>query len=256
MQRLTEALEQANTNLDFSHLALSPTLPQRLVKKLFYFFCKCLFKIYCPMTVTGIEHLPKEPFIFCSNHCSHMDSTALMIASRLPFSRFVMLAAKDYFFEKNASKSSFNLLDLVPISRKSTPKALIYNILLCKNLTQEKNRNLIIYPEGTRSISGEMGSFKRGPALFAAELNLPIVPVYIQGTYQALPKGCVFPRPHRIKVNIGAPIDPVVYQATFKKDTFSAKELYDALTRELHLRIQSLKSFADHPLSLSASKLK
>ena len=105
----------------------------------------------------------------------------------------------------------------------------------------EKNRNLIIYPEGTRSLNGEMGLFKRGPAMFSAELNLPIVPVHIHGTYKSLPKGRVFPKPKRITVTIGEPIDPLHFKAKLIEEKKNPKELYSSLTGELNRRIQLLK---------------
>lgn len=242
MNRLTETFTTANleTYLDFANDLLYPSLRIRMFKKLFYAFCKILFKIYCPLTVIGRENLPSSPFIFCSNHCSHMDSIVLMLASQLPFSRFVMLAAKDYFFEKNKFKLSTHLMNLIPVDRKSTPRALMQNLLLCKTLSLKEKRNLIIYPEGTRSLTGEMASFKRGPAMFSLTLGIPIVPVHIQGTYHAMPKGSIFPKPKRIKVIIGKPLYPNYFKETIQAGKQTTK-IYNLLTSELKTKIHALK---------------
>ncbi|MEE3199098.1 MAG: lysophospholipid acyltransferase family protein, partial [Planctomycetota bacterium] len=56
-------------------------------------------------------------------------------------------------------------------------------------------RNLIIYPEGTRSRDGTMGNFKRGPAVVAVELGIPIVPAWVEGSHKCWPKGKILIRP-------------------------------------------------------------
>jgi hypothetical protein len=58
----------------------------------------------------------------------------------------------------------------------------------------DRGWSILIYPEGTRSITGQMGPFKSGVGLMAVELGVPVVPVNISGTYQLLPKGRAIPR--------------------------------------------------------------
>lgn len=204
------------------------------VKTIFYWFCRILFKIYCPLSVNGIEHLPPSPFIICSNHCSHMDSVVLMLSTQLSFNNFGMIAAKDYFFKKNKSQFFNSILNLIPINRKCTSQSLLENISICQSFTK-RNRNLIIYPEGTRSLSGEMGQFKRGLALIATELEIPIIPVHIQGTFEAMPKGKFFPKPKRISVMIGE----ALYSQSSKNK--SKREHYTLLTQQLRASIDNLK---------------
>ena len=62
---------------------------------------------------------------------------------------------------------------------------------------------MILYPEGTRSPDGEMRAFKSGVGLFALELGVPVVPAYIDGTHEILPKGKSFPRSARVTVRFG-----------------------------------------------------
>ena len=62
---------------------------------------------------------------------------------------------------------------------------------------------LSIFPEGSRSPSGEVGRFKKGVAILARELHVKLVPVYIQGAYAAWPAGASLPRPHPIRVVFG-----------------------------------------------------
>ena len=72
---------------------------------------------------------------------------------------------------------------------------------------QQTGGSLILYPEGTRSQDGEMGAFKSGAVLFATELDVPVVPAYIEGTHLILPKGHYLPRAGPVTVRFGEPIE-------------------------------------------------
>jgi long-chain acyl-CoA synthetase len=72
-----------------------------------------------------------------------------------------------------------------------------------------KGKNIIIFPEGTRSRDGKLGSFKKAFAILSRELNVPIVPVSIKGAFEALPKGKILPRPwKKIDVKFHQPVFP------------------------------------------------
>ncbi len=180
---------------------------KKIVSYLYFLFCKFFFKLYCPLTIQGRERLPDTPFILCSNHNSHMDTPVLMLATGIPFNQFGMVAAKDYFFDNPWRNLIFNMaMNLIAINRDVSRTSLMNNITACKQFVENEGKHLIIYPEGTRSLTGEIQSFKRGPALIALKLGMPLIPVYIEGTYQSLRKGYYFPRFQKIRVHIGHPI--------------------------------------------------
>ena len=180
----------------------------------FELFCTLVFRGYCPLSAHGRAHLPPPPFIFCSNHSSHMDSPALMYASGLGFRRFGMIAAQDYFFDHGPRKSLLPaLMNLIPTQRKATRRQLARLLADCRRFVGAESagaaaRCLILYPEGTRSRNGKMQPLKKGAALLSTELGLPIVPAYIRGTFEALPAGVSLPRPRRIRVYFAAPLLP------------------------------------------------
>jgi long-chain acyl-CoA synthetase len=73
----------------------------------------------------------------------------------------------------------------------------------------KSGKNMIIFPEGTRSVNGELGDYKKTFAILSSELNVPIVPVAIGGAYNALPKGSFIPRPFKkVCVKFLEPINP------------------------------------------------
>ena len=95
----------------------------------------------------------------------------------------------------------------------------------------KSGRALLIFPEGTRSIDGRVAEFKKGAAILAYELGVPIVPVGIHGTFEAWPRAGRF-RFHPIEFYFGDPIDPKVFGA--------APDPYSAITEELQKDVKSL----------------
>jgi 1-acyl-sn-glycerol-3-phosphate acyltransferase len=171
---------------------------------LFEAFCRTFFTLYSPLTVEGRNLLPGEPFLLCSNHNSHADSAALMTASGRRFHEFALLGASDYFFRsRNMRWILSSLMNVIPIERRPGPRSLSACLTECTRFLAREGHILILYPEGTRSLDGEMREFKSGVGWLASELQIPIVPAYIEGSHQILPKGRSFPRPHPIAVRFG-----------------------------------------------------
>lgn len=125
------------------------------------------------------------------------------------------------------------LVHLIPVSRSASlvdrAASLNRTILLCRSALQGPVRCLILFPEGTRSLTGEPGPFKRGISLIASELGLPVVPAYIDGSRTVLPKGRWFPVPGRMAVRIGTPIVP------------GAERNHETVARAVEISIRSLK---------------
>ena len=130
-------------------------------------------------------------------------------------------------------------MNLIPVNRKPTYKSMVEAMAACREFTKDRSRNIIIYPEGTRSLTGQLQSFKHGAAMISAELKLPIIPVYIKGTYDSMPKGKSFMRPRRLQATIGQPIFP----EQFNHESKNGKPMsgYRLLTAELEQSILKLK---------------
>ena len=173
---------------------------------LFRFSVWAIYRCYFSIKCNGLENLPREqPYIIAANHSSHLDTLAVMTVLKSESKRLRVLAAKDYWFSTRfKSWFSGELLKFVPFDRHA-------NFLQGLRISQEvlkQNECLLIYPEGTRSVTGELQPFKPGLGLLAYETGSPIIPTYINGTYHALPKGKSLPRKSRIQVTFGKPIAP------------------------------------------------
>ena len=126
-------------------------------------------------------------------------------------------------------------MTLIPIDRSPKVDRNISTdetVNLCKLFISNGNRNIIFFPEGTRSLNGSLGPFKKGATSFAIKLGIPIVPVYINGSHKAWPKGSLFMRPKRISVLIGEPMDPHQYFQSDGSDSLNSNEIeYQAIQK-------------------------
>lgn len=158
--------------------------------------------------VLGLHHLTEVdfPVIFVANHSSHMDTPLLLRA--LPSrwrSHTVVMAAADYFYKSRFKALAVTLaVGTVPVERRGPDKRSTDRM----NWLLQERWNILMYPEGTRSRDGRLGRFRSGAAYLAVTHGLPVVPIYLHGTYRAMPRGSRWPRQHPVEVHIGAPIRP------------------------------------------------
>ena len=224
------------------HIEQSETSPlSTTLAGLFRFGVRAIYRYYFSIKGNGLENLPREqPYIIAANHSSHLDTLAVMTVLGNESKRLRVLAAKDYWFSTRfKSWFSGDLLKFVPFDRHA-------NFLQGLRISQEvlkQNECLLIYPEGTRSVTGELQPFKPGLGLLAYETGSPIIPTYINGTYHALPKGKNLPRKSRIRVTFGKPITPSGH-GIGKTDDASGleQETYRKLADAVRTEIETLRA--------------
>jgi long-chain acyl-CoA synthetase len=84
----------------------------------------------------------------------------------------------------------------------------LHNALQLSAYVLRRGKILLVFPEGSRSRDGVIKEFKKGVGIIAKELNIPVVPVAISGTYHMLPSGRRFPKPSHVRVSFGKPVAP------------------------------------------------
>ena len=156
------------------------------------------------LRVHGAAALPAGPCVIVANHRSHADTAALIAA--LPARRQpAVAAAADYWFSGGLRSGICRALCAAfPVRRTgggSVDLAGAARLLAA-------GRDVIVFPEGTRSRDGRTGDFHRGAARLAAAAGVPLVPVGISGTATLLPPHAATRRPRRttVTVRIGAPV--------------------------------------------------
>lgn len=169
-------------------------------------FLRVYLRGYHRWRVEGVENLPPPPFVMVANHSSHLD--APMLAAALPGAIWhcvYPLAAADTFFQRRpVAGLAVAMLNLLPLSRRRTTHEHIDTL---RARLAEDGCVFILFPEGTRSRDGTMAPFKPGIGTLVAGSAVPVVPCWIEGAYAAMPAHAKFPRPLRLRLRIGAPLN-------------------------------------------------
>jgi len=173
------------------------------VHKVQQFWSRSFFWLmFLPVSVDGQEHIvPGQSYVFVANHQSMFDVWLvygwlpvifkwLMKAElrKVPFVGTGCKAAGHIFIDRRNTKAAMESL-------KEVEKQLVNGVCT------------VIFPEGTRSLNGEVGKFKRGAFQIAWDLGLPIIPLSLDGCYEVLPKGKPFVYRAPVHMHIGEPID-------------------------------------------------
>jgi long-chain acyl-CoA synthetase len=139
-----------------------------------------------------------------SNHTSHLDMGLVKYALGPYGENMTALAAKDYFFEGNRWKVAYfeHFTNVTPLDRKAGFRRSLREAIE----VVEQGRIVLIFPEGTRQTSGALAEFKPLIGKIALDAKVDILPMYIDGAYDVLPKGSAIPKKRGIQVRIGPPI--------------------------------------------------
>jgi 1-acyl-sn-glycerol-3-phosphate acyltransferase len=152
--------------------------------------------------VAGRHHLqPGRAVVFCSNHQSNIDPPILFQA---------LHPRLHVLFKRELTKlpllgRAFQIGGFVPIDRGSREQSMAAIDEAAESL--RRGNSFLTFPEGTRSRTGALLPFKRGPFLMALKAQVPIVPVAIQGGTASMKKGSPIVRPATVSVRIGEPVE-------------------------------------------------
>jgi 1-acyl-sn-glycerol-3-phosphate acyltransferase len=182
--------------------------------------------------VIGWDDLPgairaeREPVIFMSNHESNLDPPVLISAIPIPA---VYLSKKELMWMFPIGWAA-KMAGTIFVDRSNRERAI--NSLHLAAAEIRGGKSVVIFPEGTRTRTGELGRFKKGGFVMAEEAGVQIVPLATVGGRFMLPPGAVHIRPGRYVVAFGAPVDPKAFPSR------------DALIAEVRKRITTLRDLA------------
>jgi long-chain acyl-CoA synthetase len=171
-----------------------------------------LARIFLRMEVQGIEQLSKmkPPFLVCPNHQSFVDAFLVCSTYPRPVLKNIFHVGSKMYFEGSFMSWLGPAINVVPVDANVN----LVNAMRAGAGGLRAGKILNIYPEGHRTFDGMLHEFKQGAAILATELNLPIVPVALDGAYKVLPRDSSRIRLAKVKIRFGRPIYPTGdYQA-------------------------------------------
>lgn len=187
-----------------------------------------LFKVYFRITVEGQENIPAGACVWAPNHRSYIDTPIqAIVPARLRF------MGKDSMWKNRFFGWIFTTIGCFPVSRGTVDREAMNRAMAV--LTDGQNP-VVVYPEGERKEGPRVLPLFDGAAYMASKAQVPIVPVGIAGTAEAMPKGAKFLRPNKVHVVIGVPMSP---PSLTEKGRISRKAISE-VTDELREEIQAV----------------
>src|SRR5437588_5528760 len=159
----------------------------------------------------GRSNIPYHTnFIVAANHASHLDMGLVKMALDDAGEDLVALAAADYFFDTKYKRAYMeNFTNLVPMERSGS----LRQSLRHARSFLDRGYNALIFPEGTRSTTGVMADFKPVIGYLALAARVGILPIYLEGTYDAFPKGSTILKSRDVAARIGRFISIDAFEA-------------------------------------------
>jgi long-chain acyl-CoA synthetase len=214
VEKLAEHLHQKKTRLNFEGISWSQILKEKvhlnlpdswfthnMLKNMF----QVGFRLFMRVKSKGLENLPDKACIIAPNHQSILDGFLVASLFKRRFMKKTYVYAKEKHFRNPflkflAGRNNIILVDVNKDLKLSIQK--LAEVL-------KKGKNLMIFPEGTRTLNGKLGEFKQTFAILSQEMKVPVVPVAINGSYNILPSGARFPRLfRRVSIEFLSPVYP------------------------------------------------
>ncbi|MEE8637596.1 MAG: lysophospholipid acyltransferase family protein [Candidatus Margulisiibacteriota bacterium] len=204
----------------FAPFSKPRTKPYQIAGRIWGRFVLAISRV--KVSVSGLENIPREQaMIFAANHQSSFD--AILTLACIPVNlRYQVL--KRYFklpvFGRGWRKCGY-----IPVTRDSPLS--FYQVFKKTVEALKEGESILIFPEGFRTSTGELGKFNYPSLLPALEASVPVVPVAISGSFKVMPRGSLIIRPHPVKFSIGK----AVYIRSKEEYPQKLEEIRDAIAK-------------------------
>jgi len=209
---------------------LAITTPRPIVDRIIFLLTrvvKLVWRARARIDVEGLENIPQQgPYLLCSNHQSFIDPVILLAVLPLRIILQLFAVGTSEIFGSGFMVRVARLMRVVVVD----PDANLIPAMRAGAFGLRHGLGLVLYPEGERSIDGTPKIFKKGAAILSIHLQVPIIPIAVDGIYDAWPRGKSFQKFAPIKVKIGEPMRP-------PPESEAAEEAYAKLTAELKKRV-------------------
>jgi len=194
---------------------------------LFTRLLRLVWRIRSHIDVEGVENIPRQRgYLLCSNHQSFIDPLILLAVLPLPLISRMFAVGTSEIFGTGFMLRVARLMRTVVVD----PDANLIPAMRAGAFGLRHGLGLVLYPEGERSIDGTPKTFKKGAAILSIHLQVPIIPIAVDGIYDSWPRGKPFQKFAPIKIKIGEPMMP-------PPETEASEEAYANFTGGLKARV-------------------
>ncbi len=216
---------------------ISPQKPLTELIPAFFIFVmlKCLFKLFFRLEVKGTGNIPlNKNFLIAPNHSSYLDGFAVILSLPFEYFRNIYSLGLSSYFQGFCRSRLARIAHVIPIDASSyLNKALQMSAYVLRN-----GRSLTVFPEGGRSFDGRLMEFKKGVGILAIEMGVTVVPVFIDGAFEVLPRGAKWPGFRKIRVIFGKPLSASDIDFRQKNENI---DNYQYFADKLRERVRGLK---------------
>ena len=181
-------------------------LPSLLAHEAWCAVTGAYLRLFHRFRVEGREHLPAcAPFVVVANHSSHLDALTLAVGlpRRLRERAFPIAAGDTFFVTKASAAFAAIFLNALPMWRRKCGSHAMETL---RERLVEGEVVYLLFPEGTRTRTGEVAEFRAGIGMLVAGTNVPVVPAWLEGCFAAMPPESKLPRPRAISLRFGRPL--------------------------------------------------
>ena len=193
-----------------------------------------------PVKVEGREHLDKkQSYVFVSNHQGAFDIFLIYGFLGRNFKWMMKYQLRKMPFIGMACQAAHHIF----VDKRGTAK--IKQTYLEARQTLKDGMSLVVFPEGARTFTGHMGDFKRGAYMLASDLQLPVVPLTINGSFQVMPRmrDMKWVQWHPLTLTIHEPISPK--EQSPENITATLQESYQVIMKALPTELQGYQPNSD-----------
>jgi long-chain acyl-CoA synthetase len=209
---------------------LAITKPRFFTDRVIYLtahFLRLVWRVRSSISVEGLENIPRQgAYLLCSNHQSFIDPAILLAVLPLPIIQRLFAVGTSEIFGSGIMLRVARIMRTVVVD----PDANLVPAMRAGAYGLRHGLGLVLYPEGERSIDGTPKTFKKGAAILSIHLQVPIVPIAVDGIYDSWPRGKPFQKFAPIKIKIGTPMMP-------PPEAEASEEAYAKFTAELKARV-------------------